>query len=264
MDNTKESPTVLPFCVGCGGLEEGIERVFGKVTPLAYVEIEAYAIENLLRKMESGKMAPAPIWTDVKTLPLGPFYKKVDIISSGYPCQPFSSGGKGLGEKDPRHLWPFIRSAIKSIQPGMCFFENVEGHITNGLYDVLDDLGGMGYRSTWGIFSAAEVGLPHFRERLFILAYAPGIRSQRSWENSFDKNRMESVQRKIKSILKPETEGHPGIWTHQGYESQSMLLRGNDGLRDWEDRIRLIGNSVVPVTAELAFRTLWKELQNNG
>ena len=177
MDTTQE-PTVLSLCTGYGGIERGLSRAIGGVRVLAHVEIEAFAIANLVAKMESGEMDPAPIWTDLKTLPLECFSGVVDILTGGYPCQPFSAAGSRKGTDDPRHLWPWIRGAVDAIRPGWCFFENVEGHITLGLRDVLDDLGRMGYRTTWGIFSAAETGAPHRRKRVFIMAHATGAR----WE----------------------------------------------------------------------------------
>src|SRR5690606_9608656 len=71
----------------------------------------------------------------------------------------------------PRHLWPWIKDGIDAMQPGWCFFENVEGHVSLGLRDVLADLEELGYTTAWGLFSAAEVGAPHQRKRVFILAH---------------------------------------------------------------------------------------------
>lgn len=262
VDNSKEPPAVLSFCSGYGGIELGLERVFGEINVLAHVEIEAYAAANLLKNMETGQMAPSPIWTNLKTFPLGPFRGKVEILTGGYPCQPFSRAGQRFGEKDPRHLWPYFRAAIDIIRPRLCFFENVEGHITEGLYDVLDDLGGLGYKSTWGIFSAAECGFNHERQRVFILADSSSVRSQRCPKNYNNENRAQTLQKKHRSVFVTKNKGSSGIWAHEGFQSQSVLPRGNDGLRDWHDRIKLLGNGVVPHTAELAFKTLMKELEN--
>lgn len=85
-------------------------------------------------------------------------------------CQPFSVAGNRAGEDDPRHLWPFIRRHIEVIQPGWCFFENVAGHLTLGFDVVKRELEEMGYWVEAGIYTAEEVGAPHRRERLFILA----------------------------------------------------------------------------------------------
>lgn len=168
--------THVSLCAGYGGIDLGLKRAIRGVRTIAFSEIEAFACANLVAKMESGLLDPAPIWTDVKTFPWGSFRDKVHILSGGYPCQPFSSAGKRLGSEDPRHLWPFIADGIDRMRPALCFFENVEGHISLGLCDVLQDLGGLGYRATWGIFSASEVGAPHQRKRVFILAHRNGDR----------------------------------------------------------------------------------------
>ncbi|NDG86268.1 MAG: DNA cytosine methyltransferase [Proteobacteria bacterium] len=94
----------------------------------------------------------------------------MDILSGGYPCQPWSAAGRRLGKDDPRHLWPWIAEGIKNCQPRLCLFENVEGHISLGLSTVVSDLEELGYKVSWGIFSASEVGAPHQRKRVFILA----------------------------------------------------------------------------------------------
>ena len=121
-------------------------------------------------------MDPAPIWPNLKTFPWGAFRDRVDILTGGYPCQPFSAAGQRKGKQDPRHLWPWIADGIRLLRPRICFFENVEGHISLGLSDVIEDLAGMGYRTTWGIFSASEVGAPHQRKRVFILAVSSSFR----------------------------------------------------------------------------------------
>ena len=100
MDIAKESPTVLSLCTGYGGIEIGLEKVFGTVTPIAFVEIECFAIANLVSKMEEGEMVPTPIWTNLKTFNAEIFRGYVDIITGGYPCQPFSQAGKQEGEKE--------------------------------------------------------------------------------------------------------------------------------------------------------------------
>jgi site-specific DNA-cytosine methylase len=129
-----------------------------------------------LTRWKRTQLVPAPIFTDLKTFPAHIFRGCVDIITGGYPCQPFSAAGKRLGTEDPRHLWPYILDHIKAIRPVRCLFENVEGHISLGLREVISDLEEDGYSATWGIFSAAEVGAPHQRKRVYILAA-----SSRDW-----------------------------------------------------------------------------------
>ena len=200
VDHTQEFFSFLSFCTGYGGIEIGVER---SLTPiplkaLALLEVEAFAVANLVAKMEAGLLDPAPVWTDIKTFHAYAFRDLVDFLMAGYPCQPFSTAGKRKGKEDPRHLWPWIKDSIKAFRPVVCFFENVRGHISLGLREVLADLAALGYRvdndaeePTVGIFSAEECGAPHRRERLFILAYRerserwPLIREtiKQNWEN---------------------------------------------------------------------------------
>lgn len=169
--DTAQTTTHIGLCAGYGGIELGLKRVIPDLRTVALCEIEAFACANLVAKMEAGLMDASPIWSDLKTFPWAEFRGKVDILTGGYPCQPFSAAGKRAGKDDPRHLWPWIADGIRLLRPRMCFFENVEGHITLGLSTVISDLEEMGYRTTWGIFSASEVGAPHQRKRVFILAH---------------------------------------------------------------------------------------------
>lgn len=170
MDHTEELPAVLSLCTGIRGLERGLNRAIGRTRTLAHVEIEAFAIENLLQGMEAGILDAAPIWSNLKTFPSYPFRNKVDILLGGYPCQPFSTAGKRGGKEDPRHLWPHIEFIIDAVRPLCCFFENVSGHLTLGFDQVYQSLSDLDYRVEAGIFTAEEVGATHERERLFILA----------------------------------------------------------------------------------------------
>ena len=191
MDTTK-AITHIGLCAGYGGIELGLKRVLPTLRSVALCEIEAFAIANLVSKMEAGLMDPAPIWPNLKTFPWAAFRDRVDILTGGYPCQGFSHAGLRKGKQDPRHLWPWIADGIRLLRPRICFFENVEGHISLGLSDVIEDLAGMGYRTTWGIFSASEVGAPHQRKRVFILAVASGFRGTPGLSGSFTRHEGQS------------------------------------------------------------------------
>ena len=170
--DTPQTITHVSLCTGYAGIDLGLKRTLPGMRTIAYSEIEGYAIANLVAKIENGLLDTAPIWSNIKTFPWAEFRGKVSILSGGYPCQPFSSAGKRKGTEDPRHLWPYIANGIRLMQPSVCFFENVEGHISLGLREVIEELESIGYKTTWGIFSAAEVGAPHRRKRIFILGYS--------------------------------------------------------------------------------------------
>ena len=171
------------MCTGYGGIDLGLARVIKGLRTIAYSEIELYAIENLVAKMEKGMLECAPIWTNLKTFPFEEFYGKVDILSGGFPCQPFSTSGKRNADSDPRHLFPFIKEGIIASRPAFVFLENVRGIIsstlntddwsdpkgTSVLLHILREMERIGYTCEWGLFSARETGLPHTRHRVFIL-----------------------------------------------------------------------------------------------
>lgn len=98
----------------------------------------------------------------------------VDVITGGYPCQPFSTAGLRAGTNDERHLWPYVRDAISAIRPGLAILENVRGHLSLGLAIVIRDLAAMGYDARWGLVRAADAGAPHNRARVFIVANPSG------------------------------------------------------------------------------------------
>lgn len=98
----------------------------------------------------------------------------VDLITAGYPCQPFSMAGKRKGTKDVRHLWPHIADAVRVVRPRWVLLENVAGHRSLGFGRVLADLAALGYVGSWRSVRASDVGAAHKRERVFILAWREG------------------------------------------------------------------------------------------
>ena len=288
VDNSKELPTVLSLCTGYGGIERGLELAGLEHRVVAHVEIEAFAAANLVSKMEDGKLVPAPVWTNLKTLPVEVFRDRVSILTGGYPCQPFSSAGKRLGEEDPRHLWPYILDIIKAIRPVRCFFENVEGHISLGLREVVSDLESLGYKVAWGIFSAREVGAAHQRKRVYIMADSDSTRLRQSDQEDARQSSEQSDSGGFQSgnLADAISEGSQG-WLHRrkdkerqselryaGCGSPARQQQGHgawppepsvgrvvDGCADRVDRIRLLGNGVVPQTAAKAWLFLCTELQ---
>ena len=184
VDTTKKI-THLSLCSGYEGIGRGLRTVFPNLRDIAYVEREGFPIANLVAKMETGELDAAPIFTDVKTFPYRKFRGCVDILSGGFPCQPFSAAGKRQATEDPRHLFPYIADGIRECQPRIVFLENVQGILSCKTADgepvlqyVLRKLEGLGYRATAGIFSAEEVGAPHQRKRVYILGMANSERGR--------------------------------------------------------------------------------------
>lgn len=161
---------VVSFCTGGGGLDLGLRLALPAARVVAYVEVDAYACGVLVSRLEAGDLDAAPLWSDLKTFDSDSFSGCVDGVIGGYPCQPFSIAGRRTGTADDRHLWPFVAMHLERMEPSWCFFENVAHHLRLGFDEVARDLQRLGYRVAAGLYRAAEVGAPHRRERLFILA----------------------------------------------------------------------------------------------
>jgi len=283
--NSKEF-RCISLCTGYAGLELGLKKVIPNLKTVCYVEVEAFAITNLVAKIEAGKLDAAPIWTDIKTFNGRLFRNRIHIITAGYPCQPFSVAGKRKGTKDPRHLWPYIEKIIKETRPLWCFFENVSGHLAIGFSTVYKSLRLMGYKVEVGLFTASEVGAPHKRERLFVLANKSGTRLQGEkstskldikrcftkyggmgrWPSRPGQSQYEWEEPRV--VSQPTSKRLEGIRktgqrrgklneSDKG-QAQSRLGRAVNGTKSRVDRLRLLGNGVVPQCAELAFRELIK------
>ena len=319
----------LCLCTGYDGVGRGLREVFPNLRTVAYVEIEAFAVANLVAKSEAEQMDAAPIFTNVKTFPYRKFRGCVDILSAGFPCQPFSAAGSKKGVEDPRHLYPYIADGITLCEPRYVLLENVEGIVSSKTADgesvllyVLRDLESRGYECAWGTFSAAEIGAPHLRKRIFILAKlgnAVGTRlkgselgsrqeqirgasawaryparpnqEQYEWEyprvvsNSENQRRrggsdrdcaykatnggrrVQELPKEEQSIFRSEAERCGGDGQAQGSKAQSDMGGADDGDTDRlntttnrVDRLRLLGNGVVPDTCTLAMQTLWNKL----
>ena len=181
MDNLNDHDpiTVIEFCAGYGGLGLGIKGVLGeRMRLIGLCELEGFAQANLISKMEAGLMAQVPIWSNLLTFPYRKFRGLVDIAAAGIPCQPHSLAGKRSGGGDERFLFDDWLCGLEQMQPRAIFIENVEGFLSSKMPDgtlcvewTIKRLESMGYKVSWGIFSAREVGAPHQRKRVFILAH---------------------------------------------------------------------------------------------
>jgi len=160
----------VDLCSGIGGFSLGF-RMAQLSNPILFCDIEPWC-----RKILKQHWADVPIYEDVKEIANDPerfIPRRPDILTAGYPCQPFSVAGRRKGEKDDRHIWPEIFSIIQSRRPTWTVFENVRGHITMGLDSVLADLEGEGYSTRTFIVPAIGVDAPHKRDRVWIVSHIP-------------------------------------------------------------------------------------------
>jgi DNA (cytosine-5)-methyltransferase 1 len=243
----------VALCAGYGGIEIGIERIFDQYRTVCYVEGEAFAASHLVKKMEEGRLDYAPIWSNVRTFDGIPWRGKVDIITGGFPCQPYSNAGKQLSEKDPRDLWPDFKRIIGEVRPNFLFFENVSGIVKWRLDQIVLDLDKLGYDAAWCVMAASDVGALHKRKRWFLLAYL----SNSNGEGTKRGRRFNGKAQKIKPTKREShEEDYWGGRFESWWEVEPSMGRLVDGAADWLDKLRLLGNGVVPQQAYSAFQTL--------
>jgi len=139
-----------------------------------YIEREAEAAAILAARIEDGSLAPAHIWSDLATFDASQLRGKVDLILGGLPCQPFSVAGKRRGDQDERYIWPDFIRIVGECRPAMVWLENVPAFVTAGWFRAVgEELCRMGYQIEDPLFiRASDIGAPHRRERVFILAHA--------------------------------------------------------------------------------------------
>ena len=174
-----EPATALHLCSGIG-LFELITRLTGFDTQtVGHVERDSHAAAVLVARMDEASLDPAPIWDDLTTFNGAAWRGRVDLITAGFPCQPFSAAGEGRGVDDERWIWPDIARIIADVGPRYVLLENVTGLIRAGLPHVLSDLADLGFDAEWGCLAASAVGAPHRRERVWLwatLADTEGVR----------------------------------------------------------------------------------------
>ena len=183
--------TYISLYTGGGGLDLGFRLANPDAVPLLYVERELPAAALVVDHIEAGLLDAAPVWADTGTLDCKPFADKVDWIIGGFPCQPFSVAGKQRGTEDQRWLWEHIRRLAVEIRPRYLFLENTPGLLVHsGIGTILGDLSEIGFDAEWTSVRASDVGAPHRRERVFLLAYSD---SSRSTSNTGDNGEERSV-----------------------------------------------------------------------
>ena len=161
------------LCTGYGGLDLACRDTLG--TRTAWVaENDPHAAKVCRARFK------APNLGDIKTIDWTTI-QPVDVLTAGYPCQPFSHAGKRRGADDPRHIWPYIAEGVRHLRPRLIVLENVAGHLTKGFGEVVGTLAAMGYDATWGCVRASDAGGCHQRKRVFILA-TDTTNQRREWE----------------------------------------------------------------------------------
>ena len=146
-------------------------------TTIGYVEIDKYCQQVIAQRIKDEIFKEAPIFTDVREFiqsgAVDEYEGVTDVVTAGFPCQPFSVAGKGKGKDDSRNLWPETVEIIRRVRPRYAFLENVPGLLTHKYIGrIFGELAEAGYDARWCVLGADDVGAPHHRKRLWILAHS--------------------------------------------------------------------------------------------
>jgi len=253
------------FAGGGGGILGGI--LLGHETVCA-VEIEYHQTQILLQRQRDGILPRFPIWDDVRTFDGTPWRGIADIVCGGFPCQDISAANqKATGLDGERSgLWKEMVRIISEIRPRFAFVENSPMLVVRGLDRVLGDLTEMGYSSAWGVFSAADFGARHIRERLWILAHSnesEHLQLQPCEGHNHKYRPHHAAYRKrlcddADNVGDSEQNAVLSSW----WQTEPRLARLVDGVADQMDRLATTGNGQVPIVAAKAWRIL--EVQLSG
>jgi DNA (cytosine-5)-methyltransferase 1 len=267
----------------CGGLRElalfagaggGIlgGHLLGWRTVCA-VEWDTYAASVLVARQNDGCLAPFPVWDDVQSFDGRPWRGRVDVVSGGFPCQDISAAGRGAGIDGAKSgLWRHMARVVGEVRPRYVLVENSPMLVHRGLPRVLGDLASMGYDARWCVLGAHDVGAPHKRDRLWIVA--TDAHGQRGWPEQERQRGGEGAavagddgaQGDVADADGPQREGNGGtVGGEQEHADASVggwwasergLDRVAHGVAHRMDRLRAIGNGQCPPVVALAWRTL--------
>ena len=266
---------VLDLFSGIGGFSLGLERTGGFET-IAFCEYEAFP-RAVLRK----HWPDVPCFPDVRTLKGSDIEGPVDVICGGYPCQPFSTAGQRRGKEDHRHLWPEFSRLVAELRPTWVIGENVAGHISMGLDDVLSDLEGQGYACRSFVIPACAVDAQHRRNRCWTVAHSAQLQRDGSGEHRQPHKRQVSELRKrsgAEFVANTNNEGLQGrtqtgnIGSKRSRRNEQPERRADMPRAAWlpepdvgrvahgvsrrVDRLKALGNAVVPQIPEMIGRAI--------
>jgi DNA (cytosine-5)-methyltransferase 1 len=262
------------LCTGYGGLDMAVEAYFNAET-IWCAEYDKYASKLIKERLN------IPNYKDIKSIDWNEL-EPIDILTAGYPCQPFSVAGSRKGSDDERHLWPYIKQAISILRPNYVILENVRGHLSLGFKEVLADLTQIGYDARWQVVRASDVGAPHQRARLFVVAYPYSSGLQRQGEqrhtaaecstfNSSTQHESHYGQmQKLRQRFTPRSEMHMqaipdtldnGRVSSKFVEYMMGLPKGwvTDLDISWTQQLKMLGNGVVPQQAYYALEVLFEK-----
>ena len=259
-----EKTYFLDLFSGIGGFALGAYWADLRFTEHYFSEIDPYCVE-LYKKRFPNSIALG----DVTKINYNDLPKGVWLITGGFPCQPHSLCGLRGGGNDKRDLWSECERAIREIRPEIALFENVPGLFTtdNGTFfnRVLSDITKNGYDCEWKCLQACEIGAPHKRARIWIIAYSEKVRLYcNALQKEFNKKENKQRPKEWAQLLTVIA----GKYTLEHWEGNESILTGNyDGLPEELDALKGAGNAIVPQCAEMIFNLhafdIWRIGKNN-
>ena len=217
------------------------------------VERDAYAAQVLAQRQTDGLLPAFPIWSDVCSFDGRPWRGLIDVVSGGFPCQDISAAGPGQGIAGHRSgLWSQLARIISEVRSCYIYLENSPMLVGRGLAVVLGDLADMGYSARWGVIGAADLGAPHQRDRIWILAFKTVANTSSQY---VERILTRSADEKIRSgshkrSIRPCRNGFAWWSTEPG------MGRVANGVAYRVDRVKALGNGQVPLVAATAFEKL--------
>ena len=242
------------FAGAGGGILGG--KLLGWRTVCA-VEWEPYPASVLCARQNDGLLETFPIWDDVQTFDGNPWRGIVDVVSGGFPCQDISAAGNGDGLDGERSgMWHQMARVVGEVRPRFVFVENSPMLTSRGGTRVIGDLTKMGYDCRWTVMGASNVGAPHKRDRLWIVAHARNDRFQRRRvkHNSLSESILCKNQPNDRHKIWSEAIGRVSIDDWREYAASFCGM--DDGMAARVDRLKAIGNGQVPLCAATAWRIL--------
>lgn len=215
--------------------------------PIGYVEWDDYCQRVIAARIRDGILPDAPIFGDIRTFIrdgyAASYTGMVDVVTGGFPCQPFSVAGKQKGADDERNMWPATVDCIRIIRPRFALLENVTGLLTSGYFGtILRDIHESGFNARWGTFSAKDEGAPIERKRLFIACTNKG----------HGKEGMGDQQNGAKEIQRSIARKCPEFWL----QTPSADIGMGNGMDNYMDIVSAIGNGQVPQVVATAWKVL--------
>lgn len=225
------------FAGAGGGILAG--QLLGHTTVCA-VEYEPYAQACLVARQNDKTFPPFPIWDDVRTFDGKSWRGVVDVVAGGFPCQDISAAGRGAGITGERSgLWGEMARIVGEVRPRYVFVENSPMLTTRGLGRVLGDLSEMGFDAEWCVLGADDLGAPHIRKRIWLLAKQRGFLPHSEHERTgWREQQQKGVEEEVGNADKMECAGNAYAESDSGKTKKDVLAgfgRGNCACRAFPD-----------------------------